>query len=176
MRDSVCGILVSVEERSSGPLHAEDLTVALDYGQFYLVTGYLDDGADPVSVVDAAIAGDGIAQHGPALVVLSPHQNNFAMPLRVEQWPAEPPDDLDAWDEAYTAWLEINERGLVFESPTLNSTSIAVPPGTYAVRITGKDFVNRGWPGSTKPGDSWRLQFWPHTEPFPAQRLRRWSG
>jgi hypothetical protein len=45
------------------------------------------------------------------VVVVSPHQNNFAMPLRVEVWPAEPPDDLDDWQEAFLTGLLIGPGG-----------------------------------------------------------------
>jgi hypothetical protein len=34
-----------------------------------------------------------------------------------------------------------------------------------AVRITGRGFLNYGWPGSTTPGDEWRLQLWPGRGP-----------
>jgi hypothetical protein len=49
----------------------------------------------PVQVVDEAVAGPGIASTPGSehVVVHSPHQNNFAMPLRVEVWPGEPPQD-----------------------------------------------------------------------------------
>jgi hypothetical protein len=44
------------------------------------------------------------------VVVISPHQNNFAMPLRVEVWPAEPPSDLDDWQEAFLTGLVVGPR------------------------------------------------------------------
>lgn len=48
-------------------------------------------------MVDEAVTGPGIASTpgNEYVVVRSPHQNNFAMPLRVEVWPGEPVDDLD---------------------------------------------------------------------------------
>jgi hypothetical protein len=161
------------------PLQVFDLTVALDYGQFSLTGTYraLGDAADPVRLVEQAINGDGIAgtDGNEGVVVLSPHQNNFAMRLRVEVWPAEPPSDLDSWQEAFLTGLVVGPQGLVYSSPTLEEVSIPVPPGGYGVRITGRGFVNRGWPGSTTPGDEWRLQFWPASGPVRRGRLRAWA-
>jgi hypothetical protein len=87
---------------AAGPAQHFDLTVALDYGQFSLTGTYLpDDDAYPLRPLEEAIEGQGIAgtEGNEYVVVLSPHQNNFAMHLRVELWPAEPPDDLDDWQE-----------------------------------------------------------------------------
>jgi hypothetical protein len=161
------------------PLQVFDLTVALDYGQFSLTGTYraLGDAADPVRLVEQAINGDGIAgtDGNEGVVVLSPHQNNFAMRLRVEVWPAEPPSDLDSWQEAFLTGLVVGPQGLVYSSPTLEEVSIPVPPGGYGVRITGRGFVNRGWPGSTTPGDEWRIQLWPASGPVRRRRLRGWA-
>jgi hypothetical protein len=76
-----------------------NLTVALDYGQFCLMGVYeVDDDADPLlRLLEEAISGGGIAgtKGNEFVVVLSPHQNNFAMGLR-EIWPGEPPDEAIA--------------------------------------------------------------------------------
>jgi antitoxin (DNA-binding transcriptional repressor) of toxin-antitoxin stability system len=89
----------------SSPVQAFDLTVRLDYGQFHLSSLPLPDGAgdDLLQLVEEAAHGQGIAvtEGNELVVVISPHQNNFAMPLRVEVWPAEPPSDLDDWQEAF---------------------------------------------------------------------------
>jgi hypothetical protein len=163
-------------------LQAQDLTVALDYGQFYLygTPGPYGDAhtgdVDMVDLVQQAIERDGIAQRHGVVVVLSPHQNNFAMRLRVEVWSAEPPDDLDAWQEGFEASLMVGDGRLFYESPTLGGRTITVPPDAYAARITGRGFVARGWPGSTKPGDEWRVQLWPSAAKEPPRRLRAWAA
>lgn len=36
--------------------------------------------------------------------------------------------------------------------------ALAAPPGCYNTRIAGREFVTCGWPGSTTPGDQWRIQ------------------
>ncbi|CAI7973397.1 conserved hypothetical protein [Frankia sp. Hr75.2] len=155
--------------------HAELLTVAMDHGQFYLCTGFWD-GLDVVSTVHRAIAGDGIAQDGPLLVVLSPHQNNFAMSLRSERWTDEPPNDLADWQEAFHASLDVDDFGLHWMSTTVGEATLEAPPGQYVIRIAGRGFVQRGWPGSTTPGDVWRLQLWPCVRgPKPA-RLKSWTN
>ena len=161
-----------------GPVQVADLTVALEYSQFYLV-GALppDTAADALDrVLDEATAGQGIASTdgNEYVVVLSPHQVNGAMSLRVEVWPGEPPDDLDQWQEAFCTGLVVGAGGLFFESPTAEAHVVPVPPGRYAVRITGRGFVRRGWPGSATPGDNWRLQLWPAPGPIRPRRLRAW--
>jgi hypothetical protein len=161
------------------PAQVFDLTVALECGLFYLSGDPLADAAADAldGVVDEAVAGQGIASTpgNEYVVVRSPHQNNFAMRLRVEVWPVEPPDDLDHWQEAFDTGLVVGAGGLVFESPTAESHVVPVPPGRYAVRITGRGFVRRGWPGSTTPGDEWRLRLWPARDPVRPRRLRAWK-
>jgi 8-oxo-dGTP pyrophosphatase MutT (NUDIX family) len=123
-----------------------------------------------------AIDADGIAQVPGTLVVLSPHQNNFEMPLRVEVWDGPPPDDTAEWPEAFEAHLEIDPHGLSYNSPTMTTVSLGVPPGRYHTLITGRGFVAHGWPGSTTPGDSWRLRLWPSASPQPPRRLSAWHA
>jgi hypothetical protein len=160
------------------PVQVFDLIVALEYAIFSLSGDPLPDAAADAldRVVDEAVAGQGIASTAgnEHVVVLSPHQNNFAMPLRVEVWPGEPPDDLDPWQEAFCTGLVVGDGGLVFESPTTGTRVVPVPSGRYAVRIAGRGFVRRGWPGSTTPGDEWRLQLWPAPGPIRPRRLRAW--
>jgi hypothetical protein len=158
-----------------------ELTVALDYGQFYLVgrRAQYPSAEDPLlQLLDTAIKGTGIAssEGNEVVVVLSPHQNNFDLRLRVELWATQPPGDLDHWQEAFLTGLDVGEEGLTYESPTLPSETIPVPPGRYAARIAGRGFVNRGWPGSTKPGDVWRVELWPASGRMQPRRLRSWSG
>jgi hypothetical protein len=169
----------------SGLLSAQDHVVVLDYGQFYLRT-YRGPNADPdadlpeiveiVEIVGQAINAEGIAQSPDTLVVLSPHQNNFEMPLRVEVWDAPPPDDTAEWPEAFEAHLDVRDGGLAYESPTADFTPLEVPPGAYYALITGRGFVARGWPGSTTPGDSWRIRLWPSAGPQAPRRLSSWPG
>jgi hypothetical protein len=163
------------------PSEVLELTVALDYGQFYLIGQPVQDPSDTdlmLQLLDTAIEGSGIAcsEGNEIVVVLSPHQNNFAMRLRVERWTVQPPDDLDDWQEAFLTGLVVGNNGLAYESPTMEGATIPVPPGRYAARISGRGFVNRGWPGSTTPGDAWRVQLWPAARPMPPRRLRAWSG
>ena len=164
------------------PVQVVDLTVALDYGQFDLSSptqapGH-DGGEDLLTLVDEAVLGRGIAgaEGEDFVVVISPHQNNFDMRLRIEVWATEPPVDLDEWQEAFVAGLVIGSAGLVYASPTMEERTVPVAPGRYAVRIMGRGFVNRGWPGSTTPGDEWRLQLWPAPSSIRPRRRRAWTG
>src|SRR4051794_14064578 len=155
-----------------------DLVVRMDYGQFTLHGGEtaLED-ADNEAMLDQAQDGDGVAADDGSMLVLCPHQNNFAMPLTVEVWPAEPVDDLEQWDEGFEADLEVDENGeLLYVSPTADVARCAVSPGRYRVRVVGRGIVARGWPGSTTPGDSWRVQMWPTGTGPTARRLRSWTA
>jgi hypothetical protein len=152
-----------------GPQSAEDLVVALDYGQFSLSTGVELDSMD---ILNEAIEGRGIAQRRGTTVVLSRHQNNFAMPLRVEVWAAPPVDDLDEWELACEVHIDVSESGLVYESPTMNATELPVPPGSYRLRICARGFIAYGFPGTTTPPDVWRLQCWPDDGPTKPQILK----
>jgi len=158
-----------------GP-RVEDFRVAMDYGQFYLYSRddiYGDD-FDTIEVVTQA-SSEGIAERDGFIVVSSPHQNNFDMRLRVEVWPERPPFDLDDWQEAFAASLQVGPTGLTYDSPTLTPQPVRAPTGHYRLLIVGRGFVARGWPGSTTPGDEWRLQMWPDETTTPARRLRTWT-
>src|SRR5262245_44043461 len=101
-------------------------------------------------------------------VVDAPHQNNFEMPFGVEVWDREPPEDEADWEEIFLCGLVVDDGGLSYQSPTMSETVFDVPVGNYAVLICGRGFVNRGWPGSTRRGDVWRVQMWPSADrPFP---------
>lgn len=160
---------------------AEDHVVWLDYGQFYLTWETdlpFDEDELPGSglAVDLAIDADGIAQVTGMIVVLSPHQNNFAMPLRVEAWDSPPPDDTPQWPEAFEAHLDVPDDGLSYSSPTVDTVSLGVPAGRYHLLVTGRGFVAHGWPGSTKPGDDWRIRLWPSDGPPAPRRLSAWRA
>jgi hypothetical protein len=167
-----------------GLLESRSLTVKMDYGQFHLVSGFPspkdvsgEEQEDADNIVDRTIdEGNEIGQSVYGLCVLCPHQNNFAMVLLVERWDAEPPDDLADWQEAFDAVLPVRETGLYYQPVVANEQwDLHVPAGTYAVRIAGRGFVARGWPGTTTPGDEWRIQLWPGTAAAPPRHLKRWE-
>jgi hypothetical protein len=135
------------------------MVVALDYGQFSLC-GNPSPAADYMRLLETAIAGPHIASDAHGVVVLSPHQNNFEMPLRIEEWDNRPPEDDAQWEEVFESSLLVRGGVLRYDTPTLQGATCQVPDGRYAVRIAGRGFVNRGWPGSTTPGDAWRIQLW----------------
>jgi hypothetical protein len=148
---------------------ADDAVVALDYHSFYLFTSP-DGWSHVLDALDSARDGIGIADG--VVTIHSPHQNNFDMPLRTEVWSAEPPSDLDDWQEAFEVHVDVGDYGLVYDTPTLELYStLPVPPGSYHLLITGRGFVAIGWPGSTSPGDSWRLRLWPSDGPVHPARL-----
>jgi hypothetical protein len=91
----------------------EERIVRQDYGQFSL-SGFDDEEEvpefDETDVLDAALEGNGIAQHGDYLVILSPHQCNFEMSLAIEVWDEQPAgeeaDEVE-WPEACQATLNV---------------------------------------------------------------------
>src|ERR1700722_12546957 len=117
----------------------EERIVRQDYGQFSL-SGFDDEDEEDVpefdeaDVLDAALEGDGIAQQGDYLVILSPHQCNFEMPLAIEVWDEQPAGeeaDEEEWPEAFEANLNIGRKGLGYTSPTMGVTTFSPPPGAY---------------------------------------------
>lgn len=171
-----------------------DYIVPYDHGQFWLCSCLCVEEDYPLDVVALPdydemasldyreIQDEGIWQipveysFSGMLVVLSPHQNNFEMPLRVEVWDGPPPDDITDWPEAFEAHLEVDPHGLYYSSTTGGSARLGVPPGGYHALITGRGFVAHGWPGSTTPGDSWRIRLWPSPGPQAPRRLSAWHG
>jgi hypothetical protein len=159
-------------------LVAQDHLVALDHGHFYLEyggAGIDDETIDYYALLEQSFDSGGIAHSPGCVVVLSPHQNNFEMPLRVEVWDGPPPDDIAEWPEAFETHLDVNEEGLTYHSPVWDAVDLPVPPGGYHALITGRGFVAHGWPGSTTPGDSWRIRLWPSTGPDATRRLSAWG-
>lgn len=155
-------------------IRRQELVVQLDYGQFYLSAADVDPEVVQ-EVVEQALEAGGIAQSDGVVVVESPLQNNFAMPLAVELWDAAPADDTTQWQEAFEAHLDVGDSGILYESPTIERIDLDVPPGSYHALITGRGFSAIGWPGSVEPGDSWRIRLWPSAEPRRPARLRRYT-
>ncbi|MEU8284256.1 hypothetical protein AB0C01_07940 [Micromonospora sp. NPDC048905] len=127
-----------------------------------------------MTLLEQAINGSGIAADDHGVIVISPHQNNFEMPFRLEVWDDRPLDDHEEWEEVFEASLLVVDDVLRYFSPTDAVADFKVPSGRYAARISGRGFINRGWPGSTTPGDSWRVQLWPSAGDFPVRRLKEW--
>lgn len=91
---------------------AWDDVVALDYGQFLLRGVDEYDGDREMELLQQALTDDGVAADTGRVVVLSPHQNNFEMPLRVEVWSARPDDDAPVWEEVFEGALRVGDGGL----------------------------------------------------------------
>lgn len=160
-------------------LSRQDVSAAYDYGQFYIYTGYIDE--DPrdntVDLLDEAYdGGENIAQGPHVLLVAVPPHHNFEMVIAFERWDSTPPDDGEEWQEICEACLDITGEGLTFDSPTLEGFDLPeVPPGRYAIRISGRGFVEDDF-DEGPPADQWRFQLWPVRESFPARRIASWSG
>jgi hypothetical protein len=156
-RDRITGM----DERTL-PVSETQVTVAMDYGQFCL-DGGLGDPDVELALLERAQADQPSAGNGAMLLVLCPHQNNFQMSVTVQVWPSRPPADRDQWQQVSEGRLEIDPRGvLTLSSPTTDPVDVTVPAGRYTVEVSGRGFINYGWPGSTTPGDVWRIRMWPY--------------
>lgn len=141
-------------------LAASEFVVEMDYGQFSISNG-LDD-EDPLQLLHEAMRNPPSASNGRTVVALSPHQNNFATHFDVEIWSGEALDDGELWEQVSQEQFSVGSAATIYiDSPTMNGTAVSIETGNYVVEISGRGFVNYGWPGSTQPGDSWRLRFWP---------------
>ena len=149
---------------------AESVLHAMDYGQF-TITG-ADPVADELALLPEAQDHAPSAGDGRSILVLSPHQNNFAMNVAVELWSDRPPRDDAAWQQVSVERLTVGADGTArLGSPTMEDTPFSMQAGSYWLEISGRGFVNYGWPGSTEPGDEWRLRFWPAA--LPADDVRK---
>jgi hypothetical protein len=157
-------------------LKSWDLTVGLDRGWFQLLTDdpYTPSQTDQARLRDKAAAGSGIAQHWGLITVRSPHDANYQMKLTVEVLSDHPDDDLSEWQEAFDSDLVVGRNGLVYESHTLSSFVVPVPPGSYHSLITADGFSTHER-ASTTPGDRWRIRLWPCTQGHEARRLKAWT-
>lgn len=159
---------------TTGMLSEESVELFMDYGQF-CIDGGLGDADEELELLEQALAAQPFASNGRAVVVLSPHQNNFRMPVSVQVWDRRPPDDRDEWEQVCETRLRVDDGGgLTLSSPTDGYAGCDVPAGAYLIEISGRGFLTYGWPGSTEPGDSWRIRLWPDdgSEPRPA---RQWE-
>ena len=160
------------------PLKVYNSVVTMDYSQFYFFSRYLKDGVEATEranlIEKAQNAGD-IATDGNEIVIFTPHQHNFEMQLTVELWESKPEDDLQAWQEAFEAGIVILEDTLIYAPVIGEEHEFAIPSGRYAMLITGRDFVDRGWTPSTSPGDKWRVRLWPSQEAPVYRRLKKWD-
>lgn len=147
----------------------------MDYGQFGLV-GDPEDSEFAQDALEEAQRGEGIGRRRQAVVVISPHHDNFAMPLRVEVWDGEAPDDLYEWQEVFVASMRLRYDGLIFESPTVASEQFDIEDGQYAVRICGSGFTPDSIAQLTEATDWWRIQLWRTDSQITPRRVRGWDG
>ena len=155
-------------------LSKNELTLFMDYGQFD-INGGLGEWDAQLDGLNHAMADPPSYSDGTTIVVLSPHQNNFDMRIVVETWSQQPPSDGDRWQQVSVERLAVGPDAQIHLSspPDMSGPDIAVPAGKYLVEISGRGFVNYGWPGDTKPGDDWRLRLWPD-DGAPRPEPQRW--
>ncbi|MFD3701522.1 hypothetical protein ACFWUP_00085 [Nocardia sp. NPDC058658] len=130
------------------------LELLLDYSHFILHGGEGAEDAE-LTLLDAAFAHGPSAGDGHTVVVISPQQTAFDMPIRIQVWDQRPADDGN-WQQVSEARLRIGEHGLTISSPVDGWAQAPVPPGDYLAEIAGTDFAKHG-----EPGDHWRIRLWP---------------
>ena len=86
-------------------LSQTEVVTSIDYGQIYFYGWEIEEpGLGILELASRALQSpERLAGDGWQMVVLSPHRNNFDAHFSVERWSAEPPDDLDEWEEADAA-------------------------------------------------------------------------
>jgi hypothetical protein len=143
------------------------LVVSYDHGHFFLAASA--EVADE-DLFDRAID-DGVAS-GPGIVLIAtPGQSNFEVEIVLEPDDA---DDLDQWDEAFEASIDVSDDGLWWgSSPDGAEARFNVAPGRYRVLVTGKGFSGVGYVDD--PQDEWRIRIAPVSGPIAARRLKAWQ-
>lgn len=145
----------------ASPILETAVVLAMDYGQFCL-DGGLGDIDNELELLEQAQAEQPSAGDGTMIVVVCPYQNNFEMSVDVQVFDRRPAADRSQWQQVSENRLEVDESGMLsVSSPTTEPVAVTVPSGRYVVEVSGRGFVNYGWPGSTTPGDVWRLRLWP---------------
>ena len=121
----------------------------------------------------------GIAQGRYTTIVVTPHRDNNDMDLRVELHDGPPPDDLADWQEVFeAAGVAAGPGGMWYHTPTMDSTPLPIPAGTYKIRISGRDFFRPEWSEENDTlhyDDKYRFQLWPDAASSEPVRLKRWD-
>lgn len=142
----------------------------MDHGQFYLGggLGHLDD---EYPLLQQALSAPPHAGDGRTVVVLSPHQSNFHMPVTVQVLLSRPVPDPTMWQQICQDRLEIGEAGTFSIDTTIGTNDVSCPvdPDRYLVEVSGRGFVRYQWQGD-EPADTWRIRLWPDDgiPPIPA--------
>ncbi|GEM29751.1 hypothetical protein NN3_07580 [Nocardia neocaledoniensis NBRC 108232] len=147
----------------------------MDYGHFCLHGIGADDEERHLNLLDRAQVEPPSAGDGRMVVVTSPYQCNFGMPVTVEIFDAPPDnDDREQWQQVSQARLHVGpRRSLVLSSSVDGWTEVSpVEEGDYLVEMAGRGFADD--PGPDGPADSWRIRLWPDdgTDPLPAQHWK----
>ena len=94
------------------------------------------------------------------------------VPVRIELWESEPPDDLDEWDHVGEASLDLGSGrvGLEGVGGPGDLQPLEVEPGTYRTRSSAAGLAGAD---EMDGGDRYRIQLWP-SPPAEPEVLRWW--
>lgn len=145
---------------------ATELRIRMDFSQFYL-RGVKDWDRD-VWLLERANEAPPSAntEDGHVIVVSSPHQWSFQMPINIETLDDEPERDRDDWDQVSENRLVVGPDGVLqIDSPLTSYATCHVDTGSYIAEISGRGFFrDRRMLGSTDGiVDMWRVRLWPDT-------------
>lgn len=166
------------------PIEVHDLVVAADHGQVYIYSAIEDpDPHDDWSgefyldaLDDAVSSGRFVGVAGNLIDLMTPGQWNWALPMRVEVWPDQPPAEA-GWDHEVDVDLDVEDGPLVFEASGGGGqrTEVHVPPSRYRVRVSGRGYRMVG-AGGAEGEDSYRLRLWPRATDAPPELRTCWPG
>lgn len=164
------------------PVHTS-LTFVYDYGQLFLYDAGREWSRDAREYVDAheaaARAGLTVGTSSGVVAVLMPRRENFGARLDVAV-EAGPTQVAAGSDHVVEFGLELPSGRVVLEgSGGSGREEVAVPPGRYRARLSGRGFAaaaGRSYDDPGDPGDAYRLELWPAASPAAPEELRRWDG
>jgi hypothetical protein len=149
------------------PQRAVDAEVYASHSQFYVA----DPEAEPRT--DLVWDGAGLERHlGVTHGLVAVGTIGYCeLPVRIELWDEEPPDDFDDWDHVVDASLDVGSGRIVLAGVEgeAEGEPIEVEPGTCRIRsaaagLDGADEMDGG--------DRYRVQLWP--APAAAPDVRKW--
>jgi hypothetical protein len=160
--------------------------VQADYSQIYIwsaASGYHSDAGidedNPPEIMalnDATESGRFVGACDGLIDLVVPGLWNFATPMRLEVWSAEPPGDGDDWDHEVDVDFDAPDGQIGFQASGGGSYIEAViPAGRYRVRVSGRGFTEIGYAGA-EGEDSYRLRLWPRGQDSPPELRKRWPG
>jgi hypothetical protein len=154
---------------SRAPLLAAAVVVPVEHGQIYVGD---PAGADPdhaeAAFDDAQGSRRFVGVSGGLLDIITASEDTHGTAVLVEVWDAEPPDDRADWQHEVDVDVPFPSGELVVDYLE-EGPAVAVPPGDYRVRVSGRAL-------DIRQRDEFRLRLWPAPQPQGAELRKAWDG